>query len=167
MAAAFARGPLSDEQRRLLARSDVLIDEVRRAEVILIAAPMYNYGMPASLKAWFDQVVRIGQTFSFDLARGDRPLRPTLSGKAVVALTASGEFGFAPGGLNEAHGHLLPHLRSCARYLGAASFDPISIEYQEFRDQRHEASKAAAFDALGDLVPRLRARRRERSVPDA
>ena len=37
---------------------------------------MYNYGMPAQLKAWFDQIIRINKIFDFDLARGDFPLQP-------------------------------------------------------------------------------------------
>jgi FMN-dependent NADH-azoreductase len=54
---------------------------------------MHNYGMPAVLKAWFDQVVRIQKSFTFDLARGDRPLEPILSGKTLVALNSCGQFG--------------------------------------------------------------------------
>ncbi len=50
---------------------------------------MYNYGMPAALKAWFDQIIRINKTFTFDLARGDFPLEPIMSGKTLVLLTSS------------------------------------------------------------------------------
>src|SRR5688500_15915128 len=53
------------EQRRVLAYSDVAIDELARADVIVVATPRYNYGMPAALKAWIDQVIRIRRTFSF------------------------------------------------------------------------------------------------------
>ena len=45
--------------------------------------------MPTSLKGWVDQVVRIDKTFTFDLARGDFPLEPVMSGKKLVLLTAS------------------------------------------------------------------------------
>lgn len=158
IAAAFATGRRTDAQRQHLALSDELIDEVRRAHVVVIAPPMYNYGMPAALKAWFDQVIRIGETFTFDLARGDRPILPKLTNKALVVLSSSGEFGFGPGELNAAHGHLIPHIRSCARYLGADSTDVVAIEYQEFRDARHEASKERAFEALPQLVRRVRTR---------
>ena len=57
--------------------------------------------MPAALKAWFDQVVRIDKTFTFDLTRGDAPLEPILVGKTLILLTSWGEFGFAAGGPNE------------------------------------------------------------------
>ena len=155
IAAAFAGDGRTSQQRGLLALSDKLIDEVEAADLILISAPMYNYGMPSALKAWFDQVVRIDRTFSFDLARGDQPLEPILSGKTLVVLTSCGEFGFEVGGVNEGSGHLLPHIRTCAKYLGADVLEHIGIEFQEFGDDRHEASRAVAFAAIPDLVRRL------------
>lgn len=156
IAAAFAKPDArTPEQAAMLRVSDGLIDELRRADVILIASPMYNYGMPAMLKAWFDQVVRIGQTFTFDLARGDRPLEPILSDKTLVLLTSWGEFGFGPGELNDGGDHLVPHVRFASRYLGVETFHHIGVEYQEFGDTRHEASKSAAFAAVPELVERL------------
>jgi len=146
---------ITAQQRELTGISDGLIAEVAAADVIVITTPMYNYGMPAALKAWFDQVVRVNKTFTFDLARGDRPLEPVLSGKTVVALTSWGEFGFGSGELNEGGDHLVPHLRSVSRYLGMSEFHHVGVEYQEFADHRHEASKAAASRSVRDLVARL------------
>lgn len=145
----------TDEQNAVLAVSEALIDELERADVIVIGTPMYNYGMPAALKAWFDQVIRVNRTFSFDLARGDWPLEPILGGKKLVVLSAKGEFGFASGGMRESRNHLDPHIATCAHYLGVAEQHAIAIEYQEFGDERHRASIAQAFAAATDLVERL------------
>lgn len=142
----------SAEQRQQLALSDQLIAEVSAADLIVISAPMYNYGMPAQLKAWFDQIVRINKTFDFDLSRGDTPLAPLLSGKTLVILTSCGEFGFEAGGVNERHGHLIPHLRTLSKYLGVEQVFEISSEYQEFADNRHQRSLGQAFaksEAMG------------------
>lgn len=156
IAAAFApESRRSAGQRELLALSDQLIDEVAQADLILIATPMYNYGMPASLKAWFDQVIRIGKTFSFDLGRGDFPLEPILSGKTLVLLSSSGEFGFEPGGIRGSMNHLGPHLRTLGRYLGVEDFHEIRIEYQEFGDRRHQESVEWAYRAVDRLVEKL------------
>ena len=162
LAAAFEKGERSGAQKSVLKLSDELIGELEAADIIIIATPMYNYGMPAALKAWFDQVIRINKTFTFDLARGDRPLEPILNGKMLAVLTSSGEFGFAPGGLNESAGHLVPHIRTCAKYLGVDHIRHIGIEYQEFRDERHRASKEAAFAAVPELVAELSSRISER-----
>lgn len=135
----------SPHEQAVLAVSDQLIAEVKSADLIVVASPLYNYGMPAALKAWVDQIVRVGKTFDFDLARGDFPIEPMLLGKKLVVLTSSGEFGFAPGGLRQDQDHLTSHLRTVAKYIGADTVDVIRIEYQEFGDDRHERSKTAAF----------------------
>jgi len=142
-------------QRERLQASDQLITEVKTADVIVIASPMYNYGMPAALKAWFDQVIRVGETFSFDLQRGDWPLAPLLSGKTLVVLSSRGEFGFDPGGIRASWNHLDPHIATCAHYLGAEQKYHIAIDYQEFGDQRHRESIARAHAEVNELVARL------------
>lgn len=159
IAAAFTpEAERADEQHNTLTLSDQLIDELTSANILVIGTPMYNYGLPAALKAWVDQVVRVNRTFTFDLARGDRPLEPVLSGKTLVLLTSTGEFGFGPGGINAGADHLTPHLATLSRYLGVAETHRIAIEYQEFGDKRHAASKAAAEAAVPTLVARLACR---------
>ncbi|MCM0148762.1 NAD(P)H-dependent oxidoreductase [Photobacterium galatheae] len=140
------------EQHALLALSDELIAEVVAADVILMSSPMYNYGMPAALKAWFDQVVRINQTFSFDLNRGDFPLEPTLSGKSLVLVTSTGEFGFEPGGIREHMNHLGPHVQVLSKYLGVEYMHEVRAEYQEFGDRRHALSVSQARSTLKTLA---------------
>jgi FMN-dependent NADH-azoreductase len=156
IAAAFAEPQTrTPAQKAALAVSDELIAELEAGDVIVVATPMYNYGLPAGLKAWVDQVVRIGRTFSFDLDRGDFPLEPLLSGKTMVLLTASGEFGFAAGGARADMNHLDTHLRTLARYFGADAVHHLAIEYQEFGDARHAASVATAHAAVPGLVERV------------
>lgn len=145
----------SPEQQAMLVLSDQLIDEVAEADVILISSPMYNYGMPACLKAWFDQVVRVNKTFSFDLARGDFPLQPIFSGKTLVLLSSCGEFGFGPGGIREHMNHLGPHIRTLGHYLGADAYHEIRIEYQEFGDERHQDSIERAYRETEQLADTL------------
>jgi FMN-dependent NADH-azoreductase len=142
-------------QKERLALSDELIAEVAAADVILISSPMYNYGMPAQLKAWFDQIVRINKTFDFDLSRGDFPLQPLLSGKTLIIVTSSGEFGFEKGGIREDSGHLAPHLRTLSKYLGVHTMYEIASEYQEFGDERHRISVANAKDRAERIASEL------------
>lgn len=140
-----------------LALSDHLIDEVEQADIIVLGAPMYNYGMPAALKGWIDHIARIGRTFSFDLARGDFPIEPILKGKKLVVLSSRGEFGFEPGG-PRAHMNMLdPAIAACAHYFGvnAADIQTVAIEYQEFKDMRHDRSVAQAEQRTRDLARRL------------
>ncbi|WP_299628102.1 NAD(P)H-dependent oxidoreductase [uncultured Tateyamaria sp.] len=137
-----------------LALSDALIDEVVAADIIVMGAPMYNYGMPAALKGWIDHIARIGRTFSFDLARGDSPIEPILKGKHLVVLSSRGEFGFEPGGPRAHMNALDPAIAACAHYFGvdAAHIQTVAIEYQEFKDARHDRSVTAAKEATRALA---------------
>ncbi len=158
IAAAFTRPEdRTPEMMSKLALSDRLIDEVIAADLIVLGTPMYNYGMPAALKAWFDQIARIGRTFSFDLTRGDFPIEPILSGKTLVVLSSRGEFGFAPGGVRAHMNTLDPGIAACAHYLGVAREDihTIAIERQEFKDARYHQSVTDAENTTADLAMRL------------
>jgi len=142
-------------QCNVLSISDQLIAEVSSSDIILISSPMYNYGMPAQLKAWFDQIIRVNKTFDFDLARGDFPLQPLLSGKILIIITSSGEFGFEKDGIRHNMNHLVPHLRTLSKYLGVDKIYKIASEYQEFGDERHIKSLENAFQKAEELVAKL------------
>lgn len=162
IAAAFtASDERSTAQQKRLQQSDALIHEVHQADVIVITTPMYNYGMPAVLKAWFDQVVRVNETFTFDLARGDYPLEPVQSGKTLVLLSSSGEFGFGRNEEREHMNHLGPHICTASRYLGIEETFEIGVEYQEFNDERHAQSLARAFHDAELLADSLTTKHRE------
>jgi FMN-dependent NADH-azoreductase len=74
------------EQQELLALSDVLVAELQAADTLVIGMPIYNFGVPASLKAWIDLVARAGVTFRYT-ETGPIGL---LSGKRVIVAVASG-----------------------------------------------------------------------------
>jgi FMN-dependent NADH-azoreductase len=155
---AFSKNGSVNQGSIHLARSDEYISQIEAADHIVIGTPMYNYGMPAVLKAWFDQIARINKTFSFDLSRGDYPIEPILSGKTMILFTACGEFGFESGGVRKDHDHLVPHIKSCAHYLGVnvkKDFYHIGIEYQEFKDERHNQSKNEAYARIDKIVAAL------------
>ena len=160
IAAAFAElEARTPAMKRRLALSDELVDEVVASDVIVMGVPMYNYGVPTALKGWIDQIARIGRTFSFDLARGDVPIEPILSGKTLVVLSARGEFGFEPGGMRAHMNALDPALAACAHYFGVARNDihTVTVEYQEFKDERYRRSLAAAEAAVLALAEDLAA----------
>jgi FMN-dependent NADH-azoreductase len=77
----------SDDQRNMMGESDRLIAEVKAADVIVVAAPVYNFSVPAALKAWIDQICRAGITFRYT-ENGPEGL---LEGKkAIVTYTSGG-----------------------------------------------------------------------------
>ncbi len=143
------------DMRRALAVSDALIAEVERADVLLLGAPMYNFGMPAQLKAWVDQVVRVGRTFSFDPARPADPYRPLLAGKSVVLVTSRGDRGFDPGGPLAHLNHLDAHLATVCGFIGITHVATVAVESDEWADAHLAHSRAAAERAIERLVREL------------
>lgn len=76
----------SPQQAETLALSDTLIDEIKAADVLVIGLPIYNFGVPAGLKAWVDLVARAGVTFKYS-ETGPKGL---LTGKRAIVAVASG-----------------------------------------------------------------------------
>src|SRR5262249_31896699 len=86
--AAFITAPeqRTIEQQREAAYSDALIDELRAADVIVLGLPMYNFGVPSALKAYFDHVGRAGVTFRY----GEKGPEGLLTGKKAYVLATRG-----------------------------------------------------------------------------
>ncbi|HXB97990.1 MAG TPA: NAD(P)H-dependent oxidoreductase [bacterium] len=76
----------SDSQRQALAVSDRLVDELLAADLVVLAAPVWNFGVPASVKAWMELVARVGRTFRYT-AEGPQGLIPD---KPVYVVKSSG-----------------------------------------------------------------------------
>jgi FMN-dependent NADH-azoreductase len=96
------------EQAARVALDDALIAEVQAADVVVIGAPMYNFGMPIQLKAWFDAIARAGVTFRYTES-GPEGL---LKNKKVFVATARG--GIYPDDADPQ----VPHIRMLLNFLG-------------------------------------------------
>lgn len=159
VAAAFTKPDRRDAaQHAILAESDALTAELVAADLIVIGAPMYNFGIPAPLKAWIDNVVRVGVTFGFDRTRGDVPYWPLLTGgKQLVILGSRGDYGYDPGerlaGINLVEASLTVPLG----YIGIDRHAAVAIEYDEFADDRLAASIASAETRADALAAHLAA----------
>jgi multimeric flavodoxin WrbA len=69
--------------------SDELVDELLASDIIVIGAPMYNYSIPSTLKAYIDQIVRVGRTFTYPITRGwRRAKRCSFYVRVAAAVTA-------------------------------------------------------------------------------
>jgi FMN-dependent NADH-azoreductase len=98
------------EQKDAISVSDVLIDELLAADEIVIATPMYNFNVPAILKAWIDHIVRIGRTFSASyegLAKGK---------KATLIIASGGSY--APGSPMESYNAATGYLKQVLGFIG-------------------------------------------------
>ena len=139
-----------------LATSDALVDELIAADIVVAGVPMYNFGPPATFKAWIDNIVRVGRTFGFDRSREGEPYWPLLAGmgKRVVVLTSRGDHGY-DGGKMSGRNHVEPSVFTALEYLGITDTHSIAVEYDEFADDRLASSIADAERAVDALVVKL------------
>lgn len=110
------------EQVKALALSDLLIDELMTADIVVFAVPMYNFGPPSTLKAWIDHVARAGRTFSYT-EKGPRGL---LNGKRAILILASG--GIYSAGPAKPLDFQEPYLRSILGFIGVTDIDVVRVE---------------------------------------
>mgnify|MGYP003574933455 CR=1 FL=1 len=155
--AAFTRPDArSGGMKQILLESDLLVDELEAADLILIGAPMYNFGIPSPLKAWIDNIVRVGRTFGFDRSREGAPYWPMLApGKQLVLLSARGDGGYGPGGPLADSNLVEASIRVPLAYIGVDDVASVAVEWDEFGDERVAASLAAAEGEIDMLVDRL------------
>ncbi|MEO0972102.1 MAG: NAD(P)H-dependent oxidoreductase [Pseudomonadota bacterium] len=110
--------------RAATALSDHLIGELQRADALLITTPMYNFSVPSSLKAWVDQVVRIGHTFSFE----DGEFAGLVRADTAFVCCAYGAPGYGAGGALRAGNFLEPYLAFLLEFLGIGEISFFSAE---------------------------------------
>jgi len=104
----------TESHKRALALSDLLVAELLEADEIILASPMYNFAIPAALKAWIDHVVRAGKTFRYNAAGRPEGL---VAGKKVLAIVASGG-NYAESSGMTALDHEVPYLRFVFGFMG-------------------------------------------------
>jgi FMN-dependent NADH-azoreductase len=141
---------LSPGQRSYLSTSDQLIDELRGADTIVIGAPMYNFSISSPLKAWIDQIVRIGKTFG----SGPNGPRGLLESKRVIVITARGG-AYEKGSAKEAFDFQEPYLRHILGFIGLTDVTFIHAENQS-RDQAAASLESAAERIRGLLAAQNR-----------
>ncbi len=145
VARAIPRAERTTEQQAALKLSDALIAELRAADVIVIGAPVYNFSIPASLKAWIDLVARAGETFRYTSA-GAQGL---LTGKRAIIAMASG--GTSAGAENDFNTR---YLRYILGFLGITDVTIVAADALA-RDAEGAIARAeAAIDALPVAIPR-------------
>jgi FMN-dependent NADH-azoreductase len=115
---------LTDELRAATALSDRLIAELRAADVLLLTVPMYNFSVPSSLKAWIDQIVRIGHTFAYDGAS----FAGLMTGRQAYVISSHGAGGYRHGEPFAAADFRVPYLRFLLQFLGIADIRFFTVE---------------------------------------
>lgn len=139
---------LTPELRAATELSGTLIAELRAASDVLITTPMYNFGIPAALKAWIDQIVRVRETFSFD---GQR-FAGLLKGKTAHVAIAYGAAGYTAGGGFAAANFVEPYLRFVLGFIGFETVHVYSVQSTSTDAAAAAADLASAQAQMAQVV---------------
>jgi FMN-dependent NADH-azoreductase len=133
----------SAAQQAVVAYSDTLINELKQADVIVLGLPMYNFGVPSQLKAYFDHIARAGITFKYT-ETGPVGL---LTGKQVYVFAARGGL-YAGTPMDTQTGFV----RDFLRFLGMADVQFVYAEGLAISPQSKEAGLAKAVAEIARLA---------------
>ena len=118
----------TEHHKKMFELSDKLVQELKESDIIIISAPIYNYGPPATLKAWSDLAARIGETFKF---RSDGRREGLLKNKkAYLVITSGGTK------INGAEDFLTPWLKFVLNFFGIEKVefigaDQMALDYEK------------------------------------
>jgi FMN-dependent NADH-azoreductase len=140
--------PSTDAGHRSRRLSDELLAELRAADTLVIGAPMYNFGLPTGLRAWFDHVLRAGEAFSYS----DSGPRGLLGGRrAIVVESRGGLYSEGPG---QALDFQEPYIRQLLGFIGITDVAFIRAERIGYGPEARAEAIAAARAEIARLVDR-------------
>jgi FMN-dependent NADH-azoreductase len=132
------------KQDALVAYSDGLVNELKQADVIVLGLPMYNFGLPSNLKAYFDHIARAGVTFKYT----DKGSIGLLTGKKAYVFAARG--GLYAGTPRDTQ---TQYVRDFLAFLGITDVEFVYAEGLAMGEASKTASLAKARESLNNLVP--------------
>ncbi|MDF4333983.1 FMN-dependent NADH-azoreductase [Vibrio parahaemolyticus] len=131
---------LSQEQQAVVDLSDTLIEEVKAADTLVIAAPMYNFTIPTQLKNWIDLIARAGVTFKYT----ENGVQGLIEGKKAIVVTTRG-------GIHKDSptDNVTPYLRTVLGFVGITD---VEFVYAEALNMGEDAASKGISDAQSQLA---------------
>jgi FMN-dependent NADH-azoreductase len=136
----FSPGSLARADARETARDEQALEQFLAADVVVIGAPMYNFGIPSQLKAWIDRIVIAGKTFRY----GPKGPEGLAGNKQVIVAVARG--GVYPAGSPAEYAE--SYLRHVFGFVGVRDLTFVRAEGLKISPQHREAALAAARAAI-------------------
>jgi FMN-dependent NADH-azoreductase len=137
-------GERTPEQQAVVAHSDALIGELKGADVVVLGLPMYNFGLPSTLKAYFDHIARSGETFRYT----EKGAIGLVTGKDVYVFTARG--GLYAGTPRDTQ---TPYIREFLGFLGMSEVQFVHAEGLAISEASKQQGIAKAHAHIDRLAP--------------
>ncbi|HXL71839.1 MAG TPA: FMN-dependent NADH-azoreductase [Rhizomicrobium sp.] len=148
LAAAQGAVPESPAIQKDIAASQAALEEFLAADIVVIGAPMYNFGIPSQLKAWIDRIAVAGKTFRYT-ANGPEGLAGNK--RVIVAVSRGGLY--SAGMPAAAFEHVESYLRGVFGFLGVTDLEIVVAEGLQIGPEQREKAMQGALQLVMDLRP--------------
>jgi FMN-dependent NADH-azoreductase len=122
----------TEEERKILSHSDEYISELMLADTIVLGTPMYNWSIPSALKAYIDQIVRVGKTILINKENPSNPYVGLLKEKKIYLLYSRGNSGYDLGEDNEHMNFQTEYLKTVFRIMGLEDITEVALDGEAF-----------------------------------
>ncbi|REC59357.1 NAD(P)H dehydrogenase [Chryseobacterium pennae] len=147
--------PLANRNREevnALKRSDEYITELKDADIIAIASPMYNWSIPSSLKAYIDQIVRVNETWKYNPDNIQNPYIGLLENKKVILLLTRGSQGYEKGSYNEHIDFQTNYLKRVFNVMGISDIHVVHLDGEANDKEKYNLAINSAHQRIIDLI---------------
>lgn len=138
---------LLPEEAMAIEQADIVCDQLCSCDILVMAFPMYNFSIPAAVKAWFDMVMQFGKTWTIDPGNNYRGTVPCK--KALVFMASGGTYLTEPA---KSLDHAEPFVRMLLNFLGIADVEFIRVQGTAGRPENVEANLKAASEKAAELA---------------
>lgn len=131
----------TEENQKPLELSNVLVKELKEADIYVIGVPMYNWSIPSGLKSYIDHIMRINETWKFRSGQPDGEYVGLLESKKLFILSSRGDSGYAEGERNAHMNFQTNYLQTIFNILGVHDVEIISLDNEEYGGELFEKSQ--------------------------
>lgn len=142
----YLKEELSNEQKKSMEKMDRMTSQVKSADIVVVSFPMYNFSMPAPVKAWFDSIMLKGQTWD----AMDGKYSGLMSGKKALAIVSSG--GFYTSGTMVNWEHALSLTKMEFQFMGFSDVRGILNEGMNAGNEAQSKNIQKSFDAIKKIA---------------
>jgi len=142
----------TQDELNALKKSDEYIKELKDADIIVVATPMYNWSIGSSLKAYIDQIVRINETWKYNPDNIQNPYIGLLTNKKVVLLLIRGSQGYEKGGYNEHIDFQTDYLKRVFHVIGIDEIHVITLDGAANNQEEYNKNITIALQETIELI---------------
>jgi FMN-dependent NADH-azoreductase len=142
----------NEDEVEALKFSTELINELKDADTIVLGAPMYNWSITSSLKAYIDQILRINETWVINPEDYHNPYIGLLKNKTLFLLLSRGAQGYEIGEYNEHMNFQTPYLKTVFNIAGITDIHEVAVNGEAFGSEAFERSVKNSNDRIKKLI---------------